>query len=139
MSPWRNYPQRRGENKTGSVFRGFFQGGKSLRDPFEIRVSHMTPIVERDLAHAAFSERADRCEKFAFRFEIGEGGAENAAQTALSAQTALHVEQIGFDPLGPMLVEAGFDDSRGFREPREIASLIPGAPGRPGDRGNDRD
>ena len=94
----------------------FFEQSKPLRDPLEIRVSHMTPIVERDLADAAVSERADRCEKFAFRFEIGEGGAEDAAQTALSAQTALHVEQIGFDPLGPRFVEAGLDDSRGFRE-----------------------
>src|ERR1700677_2929017 len=110
MSPWRNYPQRRGENKTGSVFRGFFQGGKSLRDPFEIRVSHMTPIVERDLAHAAFSERADRCKKFAFRFEIGKGRAQDPAQTPLAAQPALHVEEIGFDPPGSGFVEADLFD-----------------------------
>src|ERR1700679_2941382 len=101
MSPWRNDPQGRVENRMGSVFRGFFQGGKSLRDPFEICVSHMTPIVDRDLAHAAFSERADRCEKFAFRFEIGKARAQDPAQTPLAAQPALHVKQVALDALGP--------------------------------------
>src|ERR1700722_11125962 len=115
-----------------------FQSRESLCDPVKVRVSHMTPIVERDLAHAAFSEGADRCEKFPFRFEIGKGRAQDAAQTRLAAQTAFHVEEISFDPLRPRFVEAGFDDSRGLREAHEIAPLIPGAPGRSGDRRNDR-
>ena len=88
----------------------------------------MAPIVERDLADAAVDERADRREAFAFGFEIGEGGAENAAQTALSAQAALHVEEVGFDPLGPRFVEAGFDDFSGFRERGQVAPLVPGPP-----------
>ena len=99
----------------------------------------MTPIVEGDLAQTGGAEGAHRRQKLRLRLKIGKGWAKNAAQRSSASQPALDVVEVRLDPRGARFVEAGFDNPSRFGERLEIASLVPGAGGRAGDRGDDRD
>ena len=113
--------------------------GKTFRDPVEIRVADVTPIVEGDLAQSGGAERPHRRQKLRLGLKIRKRGAQDAAQRSSASQPALDVVDVRLDPRRARFVEAGFDDPSRFRERLEIASLVPGAGGRAGDRGDDRD